>query len=218
MAGTRLRGDHTNRRVGPGSVRGIAANNPLLTARGIRPRPGLSPRNGYRRRHRSKRRGVRPALAIGLRSAASAVDPVGVNRLAPAYSPAVTPTMCRDTVVVGGSDSACGRAACRFWRTPTRGGITLQSLGWSVGNGSTVVAAVCLSMNAAVPPLADGISRPASPVVQVLAADDALVLATVSFVQLERVHALVVVRGCGLRDVPPDLAATSREPRSSAGI
>jgi hypothetical protein len=52
-----------------------------------------------------------------------------------------------------------------------------------------------LSMNAAAPPMADGTSQPASPVVEVSGADDAPARATVSFVRLERDHALVVVRG-----------------------
>jgi anti-anti-sigma regulatory factor len=52
---------------------------------------------------------------------------------------------------------------------------------------------VCLSMNAAASPMADGTSQLASPVVEVIGANDAR--ATVSFVQLERDHALVVVRG-----------------------
>ena len=51
-----------------------------------------------------------------------------------------------------------------------------------------------LPMNAA-SPMADGTSQVASPVMEVIAADDAPALATVSFVQLERDHALVVVRG-----------------------
>jgi hypothetical protein len=53
-------------------------------------------------------------------------------------------------------------------------------------------------MNAAAPPMADGTSQPASPVREVIAADDAPeapARATVSFVRLERDHALVVVRG-----------------------
>ena len=50
-----------------------------------------------------------------------------------------------------------------------------------------------LSMNAAAPPMADGTSQLALPVVEVIGANDAR--ATVSFVQLERDHALVVVRG-----------------------
>jgi hypothetical protein len=41
--------------------------------------------------------------------------PVGLNRLAPAHPQAVTPTACRDTVVVAGSDFVCGGAACRSW-------------------------------------------------------------------------------------------------------
>ncbi len=50
-----------------------------------------------------------------------------------------------------------------------------------------------MSMNAAASPMADGTSQLASPVVEVIGANDAR--ATVSFVQLERDHALVVVRG-----------------------
>ena len=52
-----------------------------------------------------------------------------------------------------------------------------------------------LPMNAAGPPMAERTSQLASPVIEVIAADDAPALATVSFVQLERDHALVVVRG-----------------------
>ena len=52
-----------------------------------------------------------------------------------------------------------------------------------------------MSMNAAASPKADGTSQPASPVVEVIGADDGPARATVSFVQLERDHALVVVRG-----------------------
>jgi hypothetical protein len=44
-------------------------------------------------------------------------------------------------------------------------------------------------------PQLGGRAASASPVAQVIAADDALALAIVSFVQLERDHALVVVRG-----------------------
>jgi hypothetical protein len=50
-------------------------------------------------------------------------------------------------------------------------------------------------MNAAASSMADGTSQLASPVVEVVGADDAPVRATVSFVQLEQDHALVVVRG-----------------------
>ena len=50
-------------------------------------------------------------------------------------------------------------------------------------------------MNDAASPKADGTSQPALPVVEVIGADDGPDRATVSFVQLERDHALVVVRG-----------------------
>jgi hypothetical protein len=50
-------------------------------------------------------------------------------------------------------------------------------------------------MNATASPMADGTSQLASPVVEVVGAVDAPARATVSFVQLERDHALVVVRG-----------------------
>ena len=52
-----------------------------------------------------------------------------------------------------------------------------------------------MAMNAAASPKADGTSQLASPVVEVIGADDAPARATVSFVQLERDHALLVVRG-----------------------
>jgi hypothetical protein len=41
--------------------------------------------------------------------------PLGLNRLAPAHPQTATPTVCRDTVVVAGSDFVCGGAACRSW-------------------------------------------------------------------------------------------------------
>ena len=52
-----------------------------------------------------------------------------------------------------------------------------------------------MSMNAAASPKADGTSQLALPVVEVIGADDGPARATVSFVQLERDHALLVVRG-----------------------
>ena len=61
---------------------------------------------------------------------------------------------------------------------------------WELERG---VATVCLSMNAA--RTAGGTSQPATPVVEVIGAADAPARATVSFVQLEPDHALVVVRG-----------------------
>ena len=57
------------------------------------------------------------------------------------------------------------------------------------------VAAVCSSMNPASSPMADGTSQLAAPVVEAAGAVDAPARATLSFVQLERDHALVVVRG-----------------------
>ena len=87
-------------------------------------------------------------------------------------------------------------------------------------------------MNAAASPKADGTSQLASPVVEVIGADDGPARATVSFVQLERDHALLVVRGAvcevflltlrqhlanlvaaGVRFVVLDLAEVTGRPR-----